>query len=185
MIANQAKAQSGFGIRAGLAFSDTKVDLIDAVDINFKSKTGLDIAVFYNYEAGNGVSLQPEVHYVQLGFKIDVFGIISPRGDLDYIRIPLLIKYDLLNANENLNLSPFIGPYFGILVSENVDLVSIIADIPFKNTDVGLDFGLNLKLANGLFFDARYTLGFQNIVDDAPIGELKNSSIALGIGYQF
>ncbi len=183
-IGQQVEAQNGFGLRVGLVSSDTKADLVDLLDINLKAKTGFDIALLYNYETGSGVSIQPEVHYTQLGFKVDV-GFIKPKGDINYIRIPVLIKYDVMSNNDNLSLSPFVAPYLGILASDDIDLLSLFTDdLPITSTDVGLDVGVNFKLSNGLFFDARYTLGFQNILD-LPVGELKNSAIGVGIGYIF
>lgn len=179
-IGQQAIAQSGFGFRFGAVSSDQSINVLD---LNPKSKIGLDVGVLYNLDLGGGLALQPEVHYTQMGFKVNAF-ITNLKANMDYVRIPVLFKYDVLSKNENLNLSPFIGPYLAILANEDIDLVSLIGDLPIKGTDVGMDFGVMLKLANGLFFDVRYSQGFGNILD-LPVGEIKNSAFGAGIGYMF
>lgn len=180
-----AQAQSGFGLRAGLMFADQKVDVADGFNINPKSKTGFDVNLFYDKDLGNGMRIQPELHYTQMGFKIGGIPIITPKAELNYLRIPLLLKYDVLSNNDNMVLSPIFGPYFSFLLSDDIDLVSLFTNnLPFNDTDFGFDFGLMFNMSSGLYVDARYTLGLQNVAD-IPVGELKNRGFSAGIGYRF
>ena len=188
-IGQQAIAQSGLGIRGGFVVSDQKVKILSAFDANLKSKVGLDLALLYNMEFENGMSFQPGVHYTQMGSVADV-GVSEVKGEFDYIRIPLLLKYDVLSTNESFDLSPFAGPYVAFLINEDVDYLSIVLDdLKMKTLDIGADFGLMLKHSSGLFIDVRYMLGLTDIskveVFGLNIGELKNSAIGVGIGYIF
>lgn len=179
------QAQSGFGFRAGLMFSDQRIEVGEGLDINPKAKTGFDANLFYDLDLGNGLHFQPELHYTQMGFKVGGIPFVTPRADLNYVRIPILFKYDLLANNDDMVLSPIFGPYFSILVSDDVDLLNIVAEeLPFNDTDLGFDFGLMFNMSNGFYVDARYTLGLQNVVD-LPIGELRNQGFSAGVGYRF
>lgn len=177
-------ASAQFGLRVGANNSDQSISAL-TVNLNPTSKLGLDIAAVYNHSFDGGLAIQPEVHYSQMGFKVDVFSVVDLRADLGYIRIPILIKYDVLQNNDNISLSPFVAPYLGILASEDVDLLSLISNnLPYKSTDVGFDFGLMLNLSSGFFVDVRYVLGLTNVLD-LPVGEIKNTALSFGVGYMF
>jgi hypothetical protein len=177
-------AQSGFGLRVGANSADQSISAL-SVNLNPKSKLGFDLAVFYNHDLDNGLAIQPEIHYSQMGFKVDIVGIFDLKADLGYIRIPILIKYDVLSTNPNIALSPFVAPYLGILASEDVDVLSLLSsNLPYKSADVGFDFGLMFSMESGFFLDVRYVLGLTNVLD-LPVGEIKNKALSFGLGYRF
>ena len=187
-LLNTTKAQQGFGIRGGVVASDQKISIANLIDANPKSKLGLDLGVVYNLPLSSNFSLQPEIHYTQMGWKVNAF-ITDLSANFDYIRIPILVKYDVLPKNEKLSLSPFAGPYLAHLVKEDVDLLSdVLNDIPLKKVDVGIDFGLMLNLQSGFFLDVRYMLGLTNLNDlntGVELGDINNKGISVGVGFIF
>lgn len=45
--------------------------------------------------------------------------------------------------------------------------------------------GVEYALENGLFFDARYSLGVSNLSNDNSGGTIKNSFAQVGVGFKF
>ena len=175
--------QTGFGIRAGVLFANQDFESI-GLGTDAKGKLGLDLGVVYNARLGNGFFVQPEVRFAQMGFTFDGLSITDLDANLNYVRIPILIKYDLLQDQTSLTISPFIGPYLGILVSTDIDLDNFFNENLYQSTDAGAELGIMVNTRGGFFIDVRYLLGIQNIID-LEQGEIRNKALNFGVGYIF
>ena len=94
-------------------------------------------------------------------------------------------------------LSVEAGPQFGILVSAKNEYeesgfrgeISGEEDVKeFYNTlDIGFGLGTSYRLNNGVFFSARYVIGFTDILDNGSVDSYKqrNSVIQLSAGFSF
>ncbi|MBU2997969.1 PorT family protein [Cellulophaga baltica] len=127
------------------------------------------------------LSLQPEVFYSRQGFDIND----NPNGSdteyqLDYIQVPVLLKVYLVDG---LNIQA--GPQFGFKVNEDINIPGADDDIDVdgvEDFDFQLTSGLEYKIAQSVFIQARYTYGFSELVKDT---DTHTSYFSAGIGYMF
>lgn len=221
IILSVSVAFSQFGIKAGISIAtaggdDNKLTL-DPADINValtgqpimvlepKSRIGFVAGITYKINLLLGLSIQPEVLYIQKGaiyetptMPLDVItpglsGSAKLTNKLDYIEIPVMVKYALP--------SPVVSPYleaglsYGILLSAKADTEVTLSGIPgaqppvfpeadmkeFMNkSDLSLQFGIGVSM---LFaeIDARYVLGLSKLDKDGKL-KLYNRAIVLTAG---
>lgn len=145
------------GIKLGANFST----LSDVVGV--KNKTGIHAGIFGAVKFG-GIAVQAEMLYSQQG---------TDKFDLDYINVPLFIKYYMV---QGLNLQ--FGPQFGFLVKDGLSNAEI------NKSDVSGLIGLGYDFPFGLRLESRYNLGFTDVPKGA--GEKgKNNVFSLALGYSF
>lgn len=190
---NKISAQTGLGLRGSLAIIDQNVEVED-LELGVDSRLGIEAGLFYNHEIGAGFYIQPELNYSERGFKVEYLSILKTKASINYLRIPVLIKYDLLANNDQLFITPFVGPYLGFNLNSDFEEIEFVLNQIgidpnqfITDTDIGLDMGFSIGIASGFFFDARYSLGLKNIFDSPAfdIGRITNRSITLGLGYVF
>ncbi|HUO56614.1 MAG TPA: porin family protein [bacterium] len=188
-------ALAGFGIaQAGVDPTNT-FNLGLEAGANFSILNGSDAAKQYLDSNGNGISpvsklgfvgggylclnfgnsfgIRPEVLYEQKGAAISG---TSTTTELDYIEVPVLLKFSL--GAPVLNPAILLGPAF----SWNMLAQSNGSDIPNINTsDVGIIGGVELDIDKFLV-SARYELGLQNIKTNTNV---QNGVITFLAGYSF
>lgn len=120
---------------------------------------------------------------------------------LMYLNFPILLKF---YPNENLSIH--FGPEIGFLLSAKYDSESESKIVDSTNgtviyessdsedntdvkdkinpTNLGISVGVEYKLENGLFFDARYNLGLSNIARETS-AIVRNNAIQIGVGFFF
>lgn len=129
------------------------------------------------------LAVQPELLYSSEGSDFS-FGNIGTNLKLDYIRIPLLAKYYLIEG-----LSAEAGPVFGVLVSANSANSNVKEN--FNTLDAAFAFGASYSLDLGIFFSFRYNRGLLNVnknyIDNGTTYNYKNQSnvFQLSAGYYF
>lgn len=168
VVANQAIAQTGFGIRGGVNFAN-----LNDIDGEVDSRTGFMAGLYFNFPVTNSpVSIQPEVLYTQKGFESgdDTF-------QLDYVEVPVLAKFNFI-TNGNITPNVYFGPYVGFNVSAEVDTGNgdglfgddTETDIEdgVENTDFGVTVGGGLDFGR---FDlgVRYNAGLTEVFEDGLI----------------
>lgn len=181
VFSTKVKAQllPEFGIKGGVNFAT----LNNADDL--ESKTGILAGAFVKLNIpASPIAIQPEVLYAQYGYKAE--------GDdsfvaLNYIQIPVLLKFgfDLPAAPVAPNV--FFGPYLGFNTkaeADDGDDNTVDVDDFFTDTDYGVVVGAGLDITK-FRIGLRYTAGLTNVLeDDFEDGE-KNSAIALTVGIAF
>ena len=158
-----------YGIRAGLNIAtvtgqDADVNPRNAFYAGFFKEVTLIPKLVY---------LQPEVQYSSQGFKREILG-NENEYRIDYINVPILVKVYLLKT-----FSLEAGPQFGFKIHDDYDPI-IGNDV--ETFDPGFAAGLGINFSLGLFAEARYAKGFQEVIKDF---DGKNQVIQLGVGLKF
>ncbi len=183
-----ANAQDiSFGLKAGLNLAS-----MHSSDSNFNDavsgRTAFHAGAVAEFSFSDQFSLQPEVLYTSLGSTFD-FGSVSRASDTkvdfiaNYLAIPVMAKYYVADG-----FSLEAGPQIGFLLSAKAKNDTNEEDIKdaYESTDFGAAFGAGYKMENGLFFNARYGLGFSNVFKDAADGEwVKNNAFQFSVGFMF
>jgi Outer membrane protein beta-barrel domain len=207
-----AFAQTSIGIKGGLNYTNiSQPDIINAINIDFKSITGASFGLVAEIGLGDHFAIQPELGYSQKGFKIEegldleLFNIPVPLGAkvvtrFNYIEAPVLAKAKF--GNEKVQGYLAAGPQFAYATGGRFKTQANVLsfDIPISNTKLDLDalgferFDIGMALAAGVqvntvgggafFADLRYNKGF-NDVYDIPVVEVKleNSGFGFNVGY--
>ena len=91
-------------------------------------------------------------------------------GHLNYLEVPVLIKYGIATEND-IAILPFIGPYVSMGISGNYAFL--------KHPEMGFKIGCGAEW-NNLYLEAAYQFGVTNIAD---YGDLSSHGHALGINF--
>jgi Outer membrane protein beta-barrel domain len=145
-----------------------------------KFNLGFTVGVAVNVPLGSGsFSLQPELSFVQKGWKYDETG-YSSKTRLDYLELPVLIKATFGEATKfYINVGPSLGlgldgkfeiEYKNGSIKEDYDVEFGEGDDAettyFKKTDFGLQFGGGVLVAEKVMIDIRYSLGLSSLSND-------------------
>ncbi len=168
----------GVGVKVG-----TNINKIQGQSFKDEFTYGYSAGAYADIKLGNKWSIQPEVLFNQVSADTsDKFsdlvdfnsGKVS-KIKLNYISIPLLLNY---NISKGISLQA--GPQYGILMSQDRDLLQDGKEA-FKKGDFSMLAGLQLKFASIRLY-GRYAVGLNNISDVTNNDKWKNQSIQLGIG---
>lgn len=162
LAANLQAQKFNLGVKAGVNFSD----ISSASHLQLKEKTGFIAGGFVSV-GFNKFAIQPEVLYSQQGSKVDL-----DKFDLDYLNVPVILKYYLIGDVFNLQ----VGPQFGFLMN---DKITVGDQIKAKDFDMSGVVGAGLDLPAGFRLDARYHFGIQDI--SPSVG--KNQVVSLALGF--
>lgn len=204
-LAPQAGAAT-IGLKGGLNFSNVTIKTTSTDIPDFKNQTGLVGGIFVNFKLGP-VSIQPEVLYSRRGLSYqeveDVDVDVTGRMLLDYVEVPVLVKYSFLSGPAK----PFLyaGPSFSYLLKarQGYDVHYLTGEEPdyfyrydmdeyFKKTELAGVFGagIDIKLPKAvLSLEGRYHLGLSNVAneefagDDVTSVKNKGFSVLVGIGF--
>jgi len=168
----------GVGVKVG-----TNINKLQGQSFKEEFTYGYSAGAYADIKLGNKWSIQPEVLFNQVSADTsDKFsdlvdfnsGKVS-KIKLNYISIPLLLNY---NISKGISLQA--GPQYGILMSQDRDLLQDGKEA-FKKGDFSMLAGLQLKFASIRLY-GRYAVGLNNISDVTNNDKWKNQSIQLGIG---
>lgn len=146
------------GIKVGANFAS----LTDTDDVN--TRTGLNFGAFATIKFSDKIALQGDLLYSQQGAELLDIG----KVDLDYINVPVVLKYYLV---KKLNIQ--VGPQFGFLVNDD--------DLNAASTDIAGVVGFGLDLPLGIRIDGRYNFGWTEIFPD--VSDQKNNVFSLSVGW--
>lgn len=155
-----------FGIKAGANFANINGDVDSDGITNFHAGAVLELNLVPTF------SIQAEGLYSSQGAKYD--NVLEGAEDLnlDYISVPIMAKYYILPER----LSVMAGPQFSFLVDEAEE------SLEANSFDMAAAGGVELKIIAGLFAQARYTIGLNDVYDN---GKSKNAVFQLSVGYMF
>jgi hypothetical protein len=182
--ATPAQAQMDIkpGIRAGVDFMTIGGDNTDGLD----SRTGFLIGGYATIGLGGPIAVQPELQYIQKGASAS-FGNTDITRKLDYIEIPVLVKYQIPAGGFSPNV--FAGPALGFNVTaedsngDSVDISDSTSGTEFGlYFGAGADFGLS---AGTVSVDVRYNLGLSNILDVDGDASQNNQGFMITAGFAF
>ena len=144
-------------------------------------KAGLNVSGVSNID---WLGIQPEVIYSRQGFAVDDNSVDYARARLNYLNIPIMGKFYVLD-----NLSFETGPQFGFLLNAREKVkaegTTVKADIDgAKNFDVSWGVGVSYRIFDPLDVTFRYNIGLTKIWDTQD-NTPKNGVIQIGVGYRF
>ncbi len=181
-------AQSVYGLRAGVNFSNYSGDDVDA-----DSRIGVNGGMIMQYHLHPLLILQPELIYTQRGAQSETEGYIleiKTSETLHYAELPLFLKIDL--GQGNLKLQPYLGPELRYLIKgvrktetggheESEDMDNI------RDFDYGLGLGLDVVANINFMIGVRYSIGMSDVSEEA-LGiqpDAKNTSLMLNLGFLY
>lgn len=176
----QAQLRPEVGLRAGGVFAQLRGENDVFGDKATDQKPGLTAGLYAEVPVASGLSIQPELLYVQKGGKteeaISGSGDFESRFTLHYLELPVLLKYTMPLQNR-WRPSLSVGPYaaYGIgrdasfeLGGDDVD-GAMDADDLFADWDYGLSFGADVgyRLAKrSATIGVRYDFGLADVFKD-------------------
>ena len=171
-----------YGAKMGVNISTLSGDDFE----DSSSRLGFAAGVFAEIPMGNSLIFQPELLYSGQGIKPNTgpegnygFGTdglpnrpFDERAELDYLQIPLLVKKNFGKFNFH------IGPQVGVAIwnSDNNGI--------YKNFDYSGLAGIGVQVLDGVLLEARYSMGFRNIIEDQYNLEGKNQYFAIMAAYR-
>lgn len=183
-----------FGVMAGVNLAKVSGDGLTSAD----NRTGFLGGIFVTLHVTNSFAIQPEAIYSQKGFSDNSVPSADVTAKLDYIDIPVLLRYDIPVVGP---IRPFFvaGPAFGLQVkcaieasgeeaSASVDcdgLQDTEVEFRKKTFDLSGMFGAGLDFHLGghtLMLGARYEHGFSDVVEDAAVKN-RTWSVVAGLGF--
>ena len=190
------------GILAGVNYSTVDQDP-EFGDVEFDHRLGLLAGAFLDVALNDVFSIEPEVLYSQKGSEVEGTGEnaeLEGSVKLDYIEVPVLLKFKVPVSNSGFRPFLFAGPSVGFELNCSLDgeILSVTGStdceetsvVRTKSTDFGGTVGGGIEFLAGMQavrLDARYTHGFTNISDSADSRDIKNRTFAVtvGLGWPF
>lgn len=170
-----------FGVKGGLNISSIVGGDID----NTKSLVGFHVGGLAEIHVVEKFFIQPELLFSAQGAKFD--GPFGSDGDLklNYLNIPVLAKYYIVDKKFSVEA----GPQLGILLSAKADGEDF-KDYT-RSTDLGFNLGAGYDFTENFFVGLRYTIGLSPISDkdvdnsDDYYDSAKNGNFQISLGYKF
>lgn len=187
-----------FGVKAGLNIANIvgdSQDLWDDLNGEIKPIIRFHVGALVEIPVSEVFAIQPELLFSRQGAKLKIDN-AEEISNLSYLNIPLIAKFYLAEG-----LSFQVGPQIGFLLSaknkasgtffDGFETVTVDEESDIKDrvnsVDFGLNFGFGYQLEQGVFFDARYSLGLSNINDFEGSDDFEdsNSVFQISLGYKF
>ncbi|MDP5201195.1 porin family protein [Flavobacterium sp. DG2-3] len=170
-----------FGIKGGLNISNVVGGDVE----DNKSLVGFHVGGFAEIHVVEKFFIQPELLYSAQGAKFD--GPFGADGDLklNYLNIPVLAKYYVVDNKFSVEA----GPQLGILLSAKAEGEDV-KDFT-RSTDFGFNLGAGYNFTENFSVGLRYTIGLSpitdNDIDDSEeyYDSAKNSNLQLSLAYKF
>lgn len=197
-----------FGPKAGFAMSTIKLDdkQDDLGARKMDPKYTFYVGGMAEYKFNDKFALQGEVLYSPLGAKEKIDGVnagglfVGEQTKITFgtLLIPVSAKYFItegFSVAAGLNVGIILtAKQKTVLGSDLLGLEVEAEDSDYKDGDIKKAvktlnlapfLGVEYALENGLFFDARYSLGISNLSNDNSGGSIKNSFAQVGVGFKF
>lgn len=188
LVASFSMAQAQ-GVRLGVK-AGANLNQIDGQSFNNGFNLSYHFGGFLEIDINKKLGIQPELLWSQTNSKPSSFNTVYTTGvsplfngneqiKLDYLSIPLLLRYNMIGGFLTLNA----GPQYSILLREDKTLLQN-GQSAFKSGDFAMVAGaqLNFKV---LRIYARYNIGLQNINDIDKKDKWTSQQIQGGIGFRF
>ena len=166
---------------------------------DYDSKIGFAGGIFFQFQFSNLFSIQPEAYYTMKGATHPNHQFSDETFILNYIEVPLLLKFIIPLEGSIIRPSVYAGPVIGfnttaeyriessgILSPHSLETYDISEEI--QSTDFSLAFGGGIGFIvgnNELGLDIRYILGLKSVFDNSSNVDLKNSVINFNIYFGF
>lgn len=202
-------AQSiNYGIKAGINVANV-FSKIQGVEEEISggnllgSKIGFHGGGFVNFALGNGISIQPELYFSQLGARLSVkeTQIMMPTNtvfetnsslNIDYLILPALVKYTFLPQR----FSVYAGPQIGfLLAAQSKGIKKVDGEIVeekkeniqknIKPISFAAILGAEYTLPMGIVLSARYQTDLTRLNKEAENSKSYSNAFSFTVGYAF
>lgn len=182
MVFGFANAQkTRFGVKGGLNISTVVGGDVE----DTKSLVGFHVGGFAEIHVVQRFFIQPELLYSAQGTKLDGGPFSDVNIKLNYLNIPVLAKYYIVDNKFSVEA----GPQLGVLLSAKAES-NDIKDLT-RSTDIGFNLGAGYNFTDNLSVGLRYTIGLSPLSDkdidntDDYYDSAKNSNLQLSLAYKF
>jgi hypothetical protein len=173
--------ETRFGVKGGLNISTVVGGDVE----DTKSLVGFHVGGFAEINIVQRFFIQPELLFSTQGTKVD--GPFGTDADikLNYLNIPVLAKYYIVDKKFSVEA----GPQLGVLLSAKAEDEDI-KDFT-RSVDFGFNIGAGFNFTDNLSVGLRYTIGLSPLSDEDIDNEddyydsAKNSNLALSLAYKF
>jgi len=153
-------SQTNYGFRA--AYNISNLDFTSEAPAQNAHRNGLAFGFFVEYDFNEALSFMPEIQYSAEGAKDEILRV-------NYIQMPLQMRAHFGN-----NVVVGAGPQIGLKTWSFED--------GYRNLVFSGVAGIEVRITDIFFVDARYTYGFSNIFDDETNLDAINTNFQLGVG---
>src|SRR5213593_1999925 len=176
------------GARLGVSGASLHGDAVE--DVN--TREGITGGLFATLNVTPRLAIQPGLLYAQKGGRLTGSAYDFINYELDYVEIPVLIKYALLSRG-SVRPSLLAGGAIAFLdrgrwraqwTSPNPQPRAFV--VSPRDRDVGLIFGAQVTRTSGrheLLVDGRYTIGLRSIDSSSPPVEEKLRTLSVTVGW--
>lgn len=175
----QAQLLPEFGIKGGANFAT--INNTSGVE----TKTGLLAGAYIRIALpASPIAIQPELLYTQYGANVEGS---DASFALDYIQVPVLLKFGFGIPAAPIRPNVFFGPYMGFNTKAETEDGSgntLDLDDAVRDTDFGVVVGAGLDVSK-FRIGVRYTAGLTNLYEDNVEDGEKNGALALTVGIGF
>ena len=176
------------GLRVGLNASHVSSDspLLDGSSMKSGLNIGIAAGTQLTYRAP--LFIESGLYYSQKGGKSDSGGNGKFTYDLNYLEVPLIIKYKHFVGNQT-SIQPYAGGYLAVATDGQIKnygtrtAFSSFEDGYFNRFDGGLKIGCGVGY-NMLYLDASYDIGLANIGQD-NFDDTHNGCFTINLGVNF
>src|SRR6218665_3892667 len=148
--------------------------------VESKWKWGYAAGAFLNFPLGNVVSIEPQALYSVVGTKIETSGTQFANQQLNYLSVPLFIKFHL---GEYVALA--VGPQFDFLLSAKEKMSDVKNKDDFKSTSIGATGGIEFFPRGPVTIYGRYMHGLTKIEEpDTPAPFYYNQLFQAGLKFK-
>lgn len=177
-----------FGFRIGPSFSYVNSD--DARLDGGNWQTGLNVGVVAGIPLSDyqPIYLEGGLSYIEKGGKKDLSSGKKMTYDLNYLEIPVVLKYKY-NVDNHFSIQPQLGGYFAAGVGgkiknfEEREAQNSFSEKNFRRLDGGLRIGCGVQY-DMFYCDLTYDIGLANICHDT-FDKSRNGGLQLNFGVNF
>jgi opacity protein-like surface antigen len=177
------KLPVSFGLRLGLNQSNTNFNMGEpkpVVPVDTKWKTGFVVGALVEVGLGEHLAIQQEYLYSQQSGEIRN----GARYDMQYLSLPLLLKYRLVPR-----VAVVAGPQFDLMIKAQQELNGQTTNITHDTEErgIGATAGLEVTIWRNLGLSARYLQGLNHvgIGQRSTVQEFKWQSVQVAAEIRF
>jgi len=179
-----------YGVKGGINLATVSFD--PELPVDYGLRLGIVAGAFVSLPLGSRLAVQPEALFSQKGAAVDADGVDATLR-LDYLEIPVLLKYSLSGARTPGRHCVFVfgGPAVAFKIRAEAsatfgeETIDDDVDEDIENVDLGVAFGAGVSFGR-VTIDGRYTLGLSNIsTDEEEAGKARNRTLSVLAGFRF
>ncbi|WP_291096835.1 MULTISPECIES: porin family protein [unclassified Empedobacter] len=204
LSAQEKTTSAQFGIKSSVNMSSFNGK--DVKDNDYK--VGFSAGLYGHFPLTERFAVQPEVNFARIGGKLkdEVTEVgnttvkTKNKTTLDYIQVPVMFKYYPGASRFNVEAGPQFG--YNVYASNKTQVSTYVNNTVYnteektdikdnvKDFDFGVNFGLGYNVTDNINVGARYYMGLTKIGDNknnnnVEVGDVKNHSFSVGVGYSF